>query len=86
MKVKKKLLQKKKKGFPLKVYSSYPIQDVLKGIITGLDQDGRGVERRAHFLPQIHQKYIYVWNDSHGTPTEHWQNTSDFQKGKEISM
>ena len=34
--------------------------------------------------PQIHQKYIYMWNNSYRTPTEHWQKTSDFRKGKEI--
>ena len=32
---------------------------------------GRGVGRGA-YLPQIHQKYIYVWNNSHKTSTEHW--------------
>ena len=30
--------------------------------------------------PQIHQKYIYMWNNSCRTPTEHWQKTSDFPK------
>ena len=34
--------------------------------------------------PQIHQKYIYMWNNSYRTPTEHWQNTSDFPKGKKL--
>ena len=38
------------------------------------------------FSPQIHQKYIYIGNDSPRTSTEHWQKTSGFQKGKEISM
>ena len=38
------------------------------------------------FLPQIHQKYIYMWNNSHRTPTEHWQKTSDFPKGKKLPM
>ena len=32
--------------------------------------------------PKIHQKYIYMWNNSYRTPTEHWQKTSDFPKGK----
>ena len=31
--------------------------------------------------PQIHQKYIYMWNNSYRTPTEHWQKTSVFPKG-----
>ena len=34
------------------------------------------------FLPQIHQKYIYTWNNSYRTPTERLQKTSDFPKGK----
>ena len=34
--------------------------------------------------PQIHQKYIYMWNSSYRTPTEHWQKTSDFAKGKKL--
>ena len=39
---------------------------------------------RSPSFPQIHQKYIYVWNNSYRTPTERWQETSDFPKGKEI--
>ena len=34
--------------------------------------------------PQIHQNYIYTWNNSYRTPTEHWQKTADFPKGKKI--
>ena len=37
---------------------------------------------RSPSSPQIPQKYIYMWNDSYRTPTEHWQKTSDFPKGK----
>ena len=33
---------------------------------------------------QIHQKYICMWNNSYRTPTECWQKTSDFPKGKKI--
>ena len=36
--------------------------------------------------PQIHQKYIYMWNNAYRTPTESWQKTSDFPKGKKILM
>ena len=36
--------------------------------------------------PQIHQEYIYMWNNSYRTPTEHWQKTSDFPKGKKLRM
>ena len=36
--------------------------------------------------PQTHQKYIYMWNNSYRTPTEHWQKTSDFPKCKKLPM
>ena len=36
---------------------------------------------RSPSSPQIHQKYIYMWNNSYRTPTERWQKTSDFSKG-----
>ena len=36
------------------------------------------------FLPTVHQKYIYMWNNSYRTPTECWQKTSDFPKGKKL--
>ena len=38
---------------------------------------------RSPSSPQIHQKYIYMWNNSYRTPTECWQ-TSDFPEGKNI--
>ena len=41
---------------------------------------------RSPSSPQIHQKYIYMWNNSYITPTERWQKTSDFPKGKKILM
>ena len=34
--------------------------------------------------PQIHQKYSYMWNNSYRIPTERWQKTSDFPKGRKI--
>ena len=37
---------------------------------------------RSPSSSQIHQKYIYMWNNSYRTPTERWQKTSDFSKGK----
>ena len=37
---------------------------------------------RSASSPQIYQKYIYMWNNSYITPTEIWQKTSDFPKGK----
>ena len=39
---------------------------------------------RSPFSPQIHQKYIYKWNNSYRTPTERWQKNSDFPKGKKL--
>ena len=39
---------------------------------------------RSPSSPQIHQKYIYMWNNSYRTPTECWQKTSDFPKGKKL--
>ena len=39
---------------------------------------------RSPSSPQIHQKYTYRWNNSDRTPTECWQKTSDFPKGKRI--
>ena len=41
---------------------------------------------RSISSPQIHQRYIYKWNNSYRTPTEHWQKTSDFPKGEKIPM
>ena len=40
--------------------------------------------RRSPSSPQIHQKYIYMWNSSYRTPTECWQKTSDLPKGKKL--
>ena len=42
--------------------------------------------RRSPSSPQIHQKYIYMWNNYYRTPNECWQKTSDFPKGKKIPM
>ena len=39
---------------------------------------------RSSSSPQIHQKYIYMWNKPYRTPTDHWQKTSDFPKGKKL--
>ena len=49
-------------------------------------QDGRGVRRGDHLPPHKYQKCIYMWNNSYRTPTEHWQNTSDFPNGKKLPM
>ena len=34
--------------------------------------------------PEIHQNYIYMWNNYYRTPTECWQKTSDLPKGKKL--
>ena len=39
---------------------------------------------RSPYSPQIHQNYNYMWNNSYRTPTECWQKTSDFPKGKKL--
>ena len=39
---------------------------------------------RSPSSAQIHQNYIYMRNNSYRTPTEHWQKTSDFPKGKKL--
>ena len=39
---------------------------------------------RSPSSQQIHQKYIYMWNNSYRTPTEHWQKISDFPKDKKL--
>ena len=39
---------------------------------------------RSPSSPQIHQTYIYLWNNSYRTPTERCQKTSDLPKGKKL--
>ena len=39
---------------------------------------------RSPSSPHIHQKYIYMWNNSYRVPTERWQKTSDLPKGKKL--
>ena len=41
---------------------------------------------RSPASPHIHQNYIYMWNNIYRTPTECWQKTSDFPKGKKLPM
>ena len=40
--------------------------------------------QRSPSSPQVHLKYIYMWNSSYRTPTERWQKTSDLPKGKKL--
>ena len=53
-------------------------------IFRGPSRWQRSKTRRSPSSPQIHQKYIYMWNSSYKTPTECWQETSDFPKGKKL--
>ena len=39
---------------------------------------------RSTSSPLIYVKCIYMWNNSYRTPTECWQKTSDFTKGKKF--
>ena len=36
--------------------------------------------------PQIHQKFIWIWDNSYRTTSEQQQKTLNFQKGKTISL
>ena len=58
----------------------------LKSIIWGLSTWWRSETWRSTSSPQIHQKYIYMRNNSYRTPTKHWQKTSDYPKGKKHPM
>ena len=53
----------------------------------GFEENFKKAEKtwRSPSSPQIHQKYIYMWNSSYRTPTECWQKTSDFPKGKKLA-
>ena len=42
--------------------------------------------RRSPSSQQIHQKYIYMWNNAYRTLTECCQKTSDFTKGKKLPV
>ena len=57
----------------------------LETMAVGDLQDGVGVRRGDHLPPH---KYIKntstMWNNSYRTPTERWQKTSDFPKGKKL--
>ena len=41
---------------------------------------------RSPSSTQIHQKNIYMWNNSYRTLFECWRKTSGFPKGKKIPM
>ena len=57
------------------------IKNTMKG---GPSRWQRSKMWRSPSSPQIYQKYIYMWNNSYRTPTEHWQKTSDLPKGKKL--
>ena len=47
-------------------------------------QDGGGVRCGDHLPPHKYIRNTSKWNNSYRTPTEHWQKTSDFPKGKKL--
>ena len=57
---------------------------ILKLPLEGPSRWQRSKMWRSPSSQQIHQKYIYMWNNSHRTPTECWQKTSDFPKSKKL--
>ena len=60
-------------------------ENVLKLIVGGgASRWQKSKTRRSPSSPQIHQKYIYMWNNSYRTPTERWQKSSDLPKGKKL--
>ena len=56
----------------------------LKQITRGPSRWWRNNTWGSPSSPQIHQKYIYMWNNSYRTPTECWQKTSDIPKVKKL--
>ena len=50
----------------------------------GASRQRKSKTQRSPSSPQIHQKYIYMWNNSYRTPSERWQKTSDLPKGKKL--
>lgn len=45
------------------------------------EQDG-GIEECGIHLYKYKKKYIYIWNNMHRLPTEHWQKMSYDQRCK----
>ena len=65
---------------------SHPtLKCIMKSLFwRGASREQKSKTWRSPSFPQICQKYIYMWNNSYRTPTEHWQKTSDFPKGKKL--
>ena len=62
-----------------------PYKNSMKIILLGGPSRWQRSEMwRSPSSPQIHQKYIYMWNNSYRTLTERWQKTSDLPKGKKL--
>ena len=55
-----------------------------KTLVAGASRWRKSKTWRSPSSPQIHQKYIYMWNNSYRTHTERWQKTSDLPKGKKL--
>ena len=72
------------KGLILKIYKQLIKFKIKNNLIERPSRCWKSKTWRSPSSPQIHQKYIYVWNNSYRTPTEHWQKTSDFPKDKKL--
>ena len=64
---------------------------IYRKIDLKVENSGGGASRwwksktwRSPSSPQIHQKYIYMWNNPYRTPTERWKKTSDLPKSKKL--
>ena len=55
---------------------TFSLPECLLKAFRGRGQDDRVRERGAHLPPWTHQKYIYIWNNSHWKLTENWQKDS----------
>ena len=59
----------------------------IKKNIQGLESRWlRNKKARSASSPQIHQKFICIWNNSYRTSSECWQNHPNSQKGKPVSL
>ena len=49
------------------------------------DENGGVGGHEAHLPVETHQKYIYMWNNSHKKLTRNWQNSYTHKAGRKIS-
>ena len=58
----------------LETFLRYTVKQKMYGV-GGASRWWNSKTRRSPSFPQIHQKYIDMWNNSYRTPTERWQKT-----------